>query len=84
MKINLPEHSRLMSLRAKLGRLGLATARAWLSHKEPNRKIQFADLLQCPAGKSTALKFVNYHVACAEFGKHNEVLAVVPRMSVES
>ena len=84
MKINLPEHSRLMSLRAKLGRLGLAMPRAWLFHKESNRKNKLADSLQCPVCKSMALKLENSHVACTEFGKHYEVVAGVPRMSVES
>ena len=41
-----------MSLRAKLGRLGLATARTLLSQKRRNRQIQLAALLQCPACNS--------------------------------
>ena len=73
-----------MSLRAKLGRLGLATARALLSQRKRNSQIQLEKLLQCPACQSTALKFDHHHVACTGCGKQYEVVAGVPRMSVES
>jgi len=73
-----------VSLRAKLGRLGLSTARALLSQRKRNSKIQLAELLQCPACQSTALKLDHHHVVCTGCGKHYEVVAGVPRMSVES
>jgi len=73
-----------MSLRAKLGRLGLATARALLSQKKRNSQLQLAGLLQCPACKSTELKLCESSVDCMSCGKQYEVAAGVPRMSVES
>lgn len=72
-----------MSLRAKLGRLGLATARALLSQKQRNSQIQLTGLLECPACKSTALKFGAIAVVCTGCGKEYEVIAGVPRMSIE-
>jgi SAM-dependent methyltransferase len=72
-----------VSLRAKLGRLGLSTARALLSHRQRNRKIQLVDLLQCPACKSTELKLSDSVVDCIGCGKQYDVVAGVPRMSVE-
>jgi len=71
-----------VSLLAKLGRLGLATARALLSHRKSNSKIQLAEQLQCPACRSRALKFDSYHVAFTGCGKQCEVVVGVPRMSV--
>lgn len=73
-----------MSMRAKLGRLGLATARAWLSQKRRNSQLQLVGLLQCPACKSTELKFSDNAVDCVRCGKQYEVVAGVPRMSVEA
>jgi SAM-dependent methyltransferase len=73
-----------MSLRAKLGRLGLSVARALLSQKKRNSQIQLAGLLQCPACKSTELKFSESSVGCVDCGKQYDVVASVPRMSVES
>lgn len=72
------------SLRAKLGRLGLAMARALLSQRQRNSKINLADLLQCPTCQSKALRFDNQNVACSECGCKYEVVAGVPRMVVES
>jgi SAM-dependent methyltransferase len=72
-----------MSLRAKLGRWGLATARALLSQKQRNSKIQLAELLQCPSCKSAKLNSNEQTVACAGCGKQYDVVAGVPRMSVE-
>lgn len=73
-----------MSLRAKLGRLGLAMARTLLSQKKRNRKLQLAELLQCPACKSTELKFSDSAVFCAQCSRQYDVVAGVPRMSVET
>jgi SAM-dependent methyltransferase len=72
-----------MSMRAKLGRLGLATARALLSQRRRNSKIELAQLLQCPACKSTDLTFNERSVDCAGCGRQYEVVAGVPRMSVQ-
>ena len=72
-----------MSLRAKLGRLGLATARAWLSQNKRNSQLQLASLLQCPACKSTELKFSDKAVDCVECGKQYDVVARVPRIIKE-
>ncbi len=71
-----------MSLRAKLGRWGLATARALLSQRHRNSEIQLAELLQCPSCQSTALNFDDSNVTCAGCEKQYEVVAGVPRMSV--
>ncbi|MBM4127949.1 MAG: methyltransferase domain-containing protein [Nitrospira sp.] len=72
-----------VSLRAKLGRWGLSTARALLSQRQRNSKIQLMDLLQCPACKSTELKHGDSAVDCIGCGKQYDVIAGVPRMSVE-
>lgn len=72
-----------VSLRAKFGRLGLATARALLSQRQRNRKIKLLELLQCPACKSTELKNSESIVNCVGCGKQYDIVAGVPRMSVE-
>jgi SAM-dependent methyltransferase len=72
-----------VSLRAKLGRLGLSTVRALFSQRRRNSKIQLVDLLQCPACKSTELKHSDSVVDCIGCGKQYEMVAGVPRMSVE-
>ncbi len=69
------------SLRAKLGRMGLAMARALLSQKQRNSRIQLAALLQCPTCKSTELKFSDSAVVCTGCGRHYDVVAGVPCMS---
>jgi SAM-dependent methyltransferase/uncharacterized protein YbaR (Trm112 family) len=71
------------TLRAKLGRLGLAMARTLLSQRHRNSKIQLADLLQCPACQSTELTFDSQDVTCTGCGVQYEVVAGVPRMLVE-
>jgi SAM-dependent methyltransferase len=73
-----------MSLRAKLGRLGLATARALLSQRERNSQIQLDGLLQCPSCRSNALLFNNNNVTCSRCENQYDVVAGVPRMLVES
>lgn len=72
-----------VSLRAKLGRLGLSSARALLSQGQRNSKIELANLLQCPACKSTELKSGANVLDCIGCGMHYEVVAGVPRMSVK-
>lgn len=72
-----------MSLRAKLGRMGLAMARAWFSQKKRNCQLQLQVLLQCPACKSSELKFSEGSLDCVECGEQYDVVAGVPRMSVE-
>lgn len=69
------------SLRAKFGRMGLAMARALLSQKQRNSRIQLAALLQCPTCKSTELKFSDSAVVCTGCGRHYDVVAGVPCMS---
>lgn len=71
------------SLRARLGRLGLATARVLLSQKKRNAQLQLSELLQCPACKSTELKCSDAAIDCAGCGAHYDVIADVPRMAVE-
>ena len=72
-----------MSLRAKLGRLGLAAARAMLSQKQRNSRLELAALLQCPACQCTALRWTQTSVVCTGCAKQYEVMAGVPQMSVE-
>lgn len=72
-----------MSLRAKLGRLGLAIARKLLSQKRRNRQIQLAALLQCPACNSSDLKFSATAVVCQGCSSQYEVVAGVPYMTPE-
>jgi SAM-dependent methyltransferase len=72
-----------VSLRAKLGRFGLSTVRALFSQRQRNSKIQLVDLLQCPACKSTELKHRDSVVDCIGCEKQYEMVAGVPRMSVE-
>ncbi len=71
-----------MSLRAKLGRWGLAMARALLSQRQRNSRVQLAGLLQCPSCHSTELSFNDRNVTCTGCGKQYDVVAGVPRMSV--
>jgi len=73
-----------MSLRAKLGRLGLATARTLLSQKRRNRQIQLAALLQCPACNLSDLSFSPTTVVCQGCSRQYEVVAGVPYMTTES
>jgi len=73
-----------MSLRAKLGRWGLAMARACLSQKKRNTQLQLDGLLQCLACNSNELKFSDLAVICVGCGKQYDVVSGVPRMSVES
>ena len=73
-----------MSLRAKLGRLGLATARTLLSQKRRNRQIQLAALLQCPACNLSDLSFSPTTVICQGCSRQYKVVAGVPYMTTES
>jgi len=71
------------SLRAKFGRLGLAIARKLLSQKKRNRKIQLADLLQCPRCKSPELQLGDRSAICTSCGTPYEVIAGVPCMTAQ-
>lgn len=71
-----------VSLRARLGRLGLSLARALFSQRQRNSQIQLVDLLQCPACKSTELKHSDSVVDCIRCETQYEMVAGVPRMSV--
>lgn len=70
------------SLRAKFGRLVLATARSLFSQKKRNRRLQLAKYLRCPSCKSNELKLIDSSLACLGCGKHYEVVAGVPRMFI--
>jgi ubiquinone/menaquinone biosynthesis C-methylase UbiE len=72
-----------MSLRAKLGRLGLAAARFLLSQKIRNRYLKLSTLLRCPGCNSNKLKFSDKSVDCINCGQQYEVVAGIPRMLVK-
>ena len=72
-----------MSLRAKIGRLGLAMARKLFSQRQRNKKIQLDKLLQCPTCKSTELRFSQSEVTCEGCVRKYDVIKGVPRMSIE-
>jgi len=71
------------SLRAKLGRFGLAMARSLLSQKKRNSKLELINLLQCPICRSIELKLSKSLIECTNCGKQYDVIAGVPRMSIE-
>ena len=71
-----------MSLRAKLGRWGLAMARSLLSQRKRNKNIQLAALLQCPSCQSTTLGLSDINVTCTGCGKKYDVFAGMPSISV--
>lgn len=73
-----------MSLRARLGRLGLAVARALFSQTKRNKSINLLDLLQCPICRSTRLRASHDKVSCERCGKDYEIVANVPRMYRQS
>jgi len=72
-----------MSLREKLGRIGLRVARVVLSQNQRNSHIQLADIMQCPVCKSTDLKFGDSSIRCVECGRQYDVVSGISRMSVE-
>jgi len=72
-----------MSLRAKIGRLGLAMARKMFSQRQRNKKIQLKLLLQCPSCKSTELSFSQSEVTCEGCGRKYDVIKGVSQMSIE-
>ena len=72
-----------MSLRAKIGRIGLAMARKLFSQRQRNKKIQLDKLLQCPTCKSTELRFSQSEVTCKGCGRKYDVINGVPQMSIE-
>ena len=72
-----------MSLRAKIGRIGLAMARKFFSQRQRNRKIQLEKLLQCPSCKSTKLKFSESILECIKCSRKYDVINGVPRMPIE-
>jgi SAM-dependent methyltransferase len=73
-----------MSLRAKLGRWGLAMARACLSQKKRNTQLQLDGLLKCLTCNSNELKFSDLAVICVGCGKQYDVVSGVPRMAGSS
>jgi SAM-dependent methyltransferase/uncharacterized protein YbaR (Trm112 family) len=70
------------SLRAKLGRLGLAVARRILSQARRNSLIDLEALLQCPNCSSPHLKRRENSIICNGCGAQYKVIAGVPFMSV--
>ena len=72
-----------MSLRAKIGRLGLAMARKLFSQRQRNKKIQLDKLLQCPTCKSTELRFSKSEATCDVCCRKYDVIEGVPHMSIE-
>lgn len=68
------------SLKAKLGRLGLALARRTLSQTRRNRRINLETLLRCPRCYSSKLTRGTDCVVCQSCGTRYEVVAGVPRM----
>lgn len=68
------------SLRAKIARFVLASARRLLSQNSRNRSIDLVDLLECPSCRSSSLSRSSGEVACAGCGKKYEVVNNVPRM----
>jgi uncharacterized protein YbaR (Trm112 family) len=72
-----------MSLRAKIGRLGLAMARKLFLQRQRNKKIQLDKLLQCPSCKSTELRFSQSEVTCECCDRKYDVIKGVPQMSIE-
>jgi SAM-dependent methyltransferase len=72
-----------ISLRAKIGRLGLAIARKFFSQRQRNKKIQLEKLLQCLSCKSTELRFAKSEATCKGCGRKYEVIEGIPRMSIE-
>ena len=72
-----------MSLRAKIGRIGLAMARKLFSQRQRNKKIQLDKLLQCPTCKSTELRFSQSEVTCKGCGRKYDVINGVPQMSID-
>lgn len=73
-----------VSFRAKLGRMGLATARALLSQKKRNSQLQLDALLQCPACNSTELNLSKNSVDCEGCGSKYDVVENVPSMLVKT
>jgi len=71
------------SIRAKAGRLGLFLARKLLSQKRRNRKIDLANILQCPSCQSSELRWSDHSVACTNCGQRYEVVAGVPSMTID-
>lgn len=71
-----------LSLRARLGRLGLIVARYLLSQKRRNCQIQLADLLQCPNCGSNNLAWNEHSVVCNSCSYSYDVFAGVPSMMV--
>ena len=72
-----------MSLRAKIGRLGLAIARKLFSQRQRNKKILLEKLLQCPSCRSTELMFSKSEATCKGCNRKYDFIKGVPQMSLE-
>ena len=68
------------SLRAFIGRTGLATARLLFSQTKRNKDLRLPELMQCPACGSGQLAFSRNEITCIGCRKKYAVSAGVPRM----
>ena len=68
------------SVRAKLGRTGLAAARLMLSQKQRNQSIKLNELLQCPNCSSLNLIWNEQIINCKNCHKNFKINSNVPHM----
>jgi SAM-dependent methyltransferase len=69
-----------MSLRAKLGRTGLAVARNLLSQSRRNSRLDLEKLLQCPKCYSKNLQFIGDKISCNRCGTHYGYTPGIPTL----
>lgn len=71
------------SMRAFVGRVGLAAARLLFSQTKRNSDIKLQDLMQCPVCGCEQLEFSTKALTCAHCKKVFPLVAGVPRMTME-
>lgn len=69
------------SLRALIGRFGLASARLLFSQTKRNKGLNLSELMQCPVCGSSQLAFSPNEIACGDCQKTFDVSSGVPQMS---
>jgi SAM-dependent methyltransferase len=69
------------SLRARIGRIGLATARLLFSQTKRNKSLNLSELMQCPVCGSDQLGFSENEITCLGCHKTFDVSSGVPRMT---
>lgn len=69
------------SLRALIGRFGLASARLLFSQTKRNKGLNLSELMQCPVCGSSQLVFSTNEIACGNCQKTFDVFSGVPQMS---